>query len=63
VSSHTVLLNLVYEHLTEGLDHDGIRDFDRTLGADPNLVSKVGAPSRGADALMALMGGGKKKGA
>jgi len=60
VNSHVRLLNIIYGYLTEGLDRDGLRSFDQQLGADPELVAKVGAPSKGADALMKLMGGGKK---
>lgn len=56
-----MLMNIVYENLVEGLDHEAIRDFNKSLGADPALLARVGAPSRGADALMKLMGGGGKK--
>lgn len=47
----------MHSHLTDGMDTQAVEDFDRQLGADPALIARVGAPSRGADALMALMGG------
>lgn len=51
-----MLLNIVYGHLTDGITGDALRDFDRTLGADPTLVAKVGAPSKGTEGLMAAFG-------
>lgn len=56
MNSHVRLLNIIYGFLTEGLDRDGLRSFDQELGADPELIAKVGRPSKGADALMGLMG-------
>lgn len=57
MNSHVRLLNIIYGYLTDGLDMEGLRQFDLTLGADPELVERVGAPSKGADTLMKLMGG------
>ncbi len=57
MNSHVRLLNIIHGYLTDGLDGEGLRQFDLQLGADPELVAKVGAPSTGADTLMSLMGG------
>lgn len=51
------ICNVVYNHLADGLDHNGRKELDLELAVDPDVVRKYGMPSKGQDALMTMMGG------